>query len=90
MKTGYILYERNGSYHKKLIGLFEKESQAKLYAAVLQDRIKRKQSVGVKLDNAWRASLGRNFVVEELNFLDDDPLLVQYVMENTNGKEKAC
>lgn len=76
-KTGYILYERNGSYHKKLIGLFENESQAKLYARALKQK-------------PHETIRGEKFIVEELNFLDDDPLLVQYVMESTNGEEKAC
>ena len=63
-KKGYVLYERTGSNHKYLIGLFETEHQAKLYVKMLKDK-----------------GTNKDLIVEVLNFLDDDPCLVESVLD---------
>jgi hypothetical protein len=61
----YILYERSGSNHKKLIGLFETKEMAQIYS---------------EMNDCFGDVRAVKNVIEKIEFLDTDPKLVEYIL----------
>lgn len=83
----YLLYEKTKSNHKNIIGLFEQQSQAKMYVEMLKSKLNCSFRTKMCLTpTQYEKNIPRvisnnpNFVIEEVGFLDDNAELIEFIL----------